>query len=81
MRRLFWLALGLGAGATGAVLFSRWLQRQVERFAPPNLARQAKGMLSSASGDLTGSLGGAMEAFREGMAEREAEIRSTARED
>jgi hypothetical protein len=81
MRRLFWLALGLGAGATGAVLISRWLQRQVERLAPPNLARQAGRALSSAGGDLSGSLGGAMDAFREGMAEREAELRAAQSED
>jgi hypothetical protein len=81
MRRLFWLALGLGAGATGAVLFSRWLQRQVERFAPPNLARQARTALSSTGGELAGSLNEALAAFREGMAEREAELRAAQAED
>lgn len=81
MRRLFWLALGLGAGATGTVLLSRWLARQAERFAPPNVARQAGRVLSSAGGDVAGSLGAAVDAFREGMAEREAELRRAAPED
>ena len=40
MRRTFWLAMGLGAGATGAVMASRWVRRQARRMAPPNLARQ-----------------------------------------
>ena len=56
MRRLFWLAAGLGAGISGTILFSRWLQRQAERFAPPNLARQAGQALTSAGGDLSESL-------------------------
>jgi hypothetical protein len=81
MRRLFWLAVGLGAGATGTVLFSRWLQRQAERFAPPNLARQARQAVSSAGGDVAGSIGAAVDAFREGMAEREAQLRAADSED
>ena len=81
MRRLVWLAVGLGAGATGTVLFSRWLQRQAERFAPPNIARQAGRVVTSASGDLAGSFGSAVDAFREGMAEREAQLRAAESED
>ena len=77
MRRLFWLAAGLGAGISGTVLFSRWLQRQAERFAPPNVARQAGQALTSAGGDLAGALGTFIEAFRQGMVEREAELRSS----
>lgn len=76
MRRLFWLAAGLGAGISGTILFSRWLQRQAERFAPPNIARQAGQALTSAGGDLSDTLETFFEAFREGMAEREAELRS-----
>jgi hypothetical protein len=77
MRRLFWLATGLGAGVTGTILVSRWLQRQIERFAPPTIARQAGRALTSAGGDLAGSFAQAAEAFRLGMAEREAELRSS----
>jgi hypothetical protein len=77
MRRLFWLATGLGAGATGTILFSRWLHRQAERLAPPNLARQAGRVMTAAGADLAGRLATTVEAFRQGMAEREAELRAS----
>ena len=43
MKRGFWVALGLGAGATGAVLASRWTRKQARRVAPQTIAREAKG--------------------------------------
>lgn len=43
MRRLFWLALGLGAGIAGAVMTMRFARRQAQKVAPSTLARQAKG--------------------------------------
>jgi hypothetical protein len=45
VRRAFWVALGLGAGATGAVMASRWAKRQARKVAPQTLAREAKGGL------------------------------------
>ena len=45
MKRAFWVALGLGAGATGAILASRWTRKQARRVAPQTLAREAKGGL------------------------------------
>ena len=45
MRRAFWVALGLGAGATGAILASRWTRQQVEKAKPQALARETKGGL------------------------------------
>lgn len=72
MRRIFWLATGLGAGATGAILVSRWVQKQAERFAPPNLVREAGRALSGVVSDLQRSVA----EFRSGMAERESELRS-----
>ena len=44
-RRGFWVALGFGAGATGAVLASRWTKKQAARVAPATLAREAQGGL------------------------------------
>jgi hypothetical protein len=73
VRRIFWLALGLGAGATGAVLAARWFERQTRRMAPANLARQAGG----AARDLTSLVGEALHEFRRGMAEKEAEVRTS----
>ena len=45
MRRIFWLALGLGAGATGAILTARFARKQMEKVAPSSIARQARGGL------------------------------------
>ncbi|HYT78372.1 MAG TPA: hypothetical protein VEQ37_03790 [Actinomycetota bacterium] len=73
MRRIFWLALGLGAGATGAVLAARWFERQTRRMAPANLARQAGGTVK----DLSSLIGEAVREFRQGMIEKESEVRST----
>jgi hypothetical protein len=45
VRRLFWLALGLGAGAAGAVLTTRFARRQMQKVAPATIAREARGGL------------------------------------
>lgn len=73
MRRIFWLAMGLGAGATAAVITSRWVRRQTRALAPANLAQQA----GTTVRDLTTLLGEAAREFRRGMAEREVEVRSS----
>ncbi len=71
MRRIFWLALGLGFGATSAVMASRWMKQQAERMAPANIARQAGGTAR----DLVSLLGEAAREFQVGSAEKEAEVR------
>ena len=65
MRRAFWLAVGLGAGVTAAVMVNRWIRRQREALSPTNLARQAAGR----AGDVGGVLRDAAREFRLGMAE------------
>jgi len=72
MRRLFWTTLGLGAGVTAAVLTSRWMRRQSERMAPANVGRQ----LGDTARDIGQLLQEALEEWRKGMAEKEAEIRA-----
>jgi hypothetical protein len=72
MRRIFWLALGLGAGATAAVLTARWARRQGQKVAPANLGRQ----VSRGASDLGRLVRAALDEGRLGMAEREAEIRA-----
>jgi len=71
VRRLFWLATGLGAGATGAILVNRWMKAQIAKVGPESLAR--------AAGDLgrnvVSLVGAAAQDFRAGAAEREAELR------
>ena len=76
MRRIFWLALGLGAGVTAAVLSGRWLRRQRQAMAPSNLARQA----SASARDLASLLGEAAREFRAAKAEREAEVEAMLRD-
>jgi len=73
VQRMFWVALGLGAGATVAVMASRWARQQREAYSPVAIGRQAARVAKD-----TGSLfGAAFDEFRRGMAEREAEIRSS----
>lgn len=71
MKRGFWVALGLGAGATGAVLASRWTRKQANRVAPKTLAREAKGGLL----DLSKLVSESIQEGKRAMDEREAELR------
>jgi hypothetical protein len=72
MRRGFWVALGLGAGATGAVLASRWARRQANKVKPTTLAREAKGSLL----DLSKLVAESIEEGKRAMEERERELRA-----
>lgn len=72
MRRSFWVALGLGAGATGAVIASRWARRQVRRASPASLARETKGSLL----DLSKLVAESIEEGKRAMEERERELRA-----
>lgn len=72
MRRAFWIALGLGAGATGSVLASRWAKRQANKVRPATLAREAKGGLM----DLSKLVAESIEEGKRAMEERERELRA-----
>ena len=72
VRRGFWVALGLGAGATGAVIASKWARKQAGRVAPATLAREAKGGLL----DLGKLVSESIAEGRQAMEERERELRS-----
>jgi hypothetical protein len=72
MRRSFWVALGLGAGATGAVVASRWTKRQAKKVAPATIAREAKGGLL----DLSKLVSESIAEGRRAMADREEELRT-----
>jgi hypothetical protein len=71
VRRAFWVALGLGAGATSAVLASRWARRQARRVAPSTIAREAKGGLL----DLSRLVAESIQEGRRAMEETERELR------
>jgi len=67
MKRLFWLALGVTVG----VLAVRKVTKVAEAYSPSGVATSFAGGLS----DLGEGLRGMAEAVREGMAERETELR------
>lgn len=71
MKRIFWLALGLGAGAAGAIMTARFARRQVDKVAPSTLAREARGGLL----DLSRRVSESMEEGRRAMQEKEEELR------
>jgi hypothetical protein len=72
VKRGFWVALGLGAGATGAILASRWTKKQAQRVAPQSLAREAKGGLL----DFSKLVSESIQEGKQAMAEREAQLRA-----
>ncbi len=72
MRRLFWLALGLGAGAVGAVLTARFARKQVEKVAPSTLAREARGGMM----DLSKRVSESIAEGKRAMEEKEKELRA-----
>jgi hypothetical protein len=72
MRRVFWLALGLGAGAAGAIMTMRFARRQARKVAPANLAREARGGLMDVAKLFSESIAEGKEAMRE----KEDELRT-----
>lgn len=70
MKRAFWLAAGLGAGVAGAILVSRWMRRQRERFSPANIGAQ----VSEGLRDLGELFREAVAEARDAVREREEEI-------
>ncbi|MGZ5299951.1 MAG: hypothetical protein ACXWYT_07290 [Actinomycetota bacterium] len=70
-RRGFWVALGLGAGAAGAVIASKWTRKQAARVAPATLVREAKGGLL----DFGKLVSESIAEGRQAMEERERELR------
>ena len=72
MKRGFWVALGLGAGATGTVIATRWTKKQAKKVAPATIAREARGGLFEFSKLMSASIAEGKRA----MAERERELRA-----
>jgi hypothetical protein len=72
VKRTFWVALGLGAGATGAVMASRWTKKQAKKVAPATLAREARGGLL----ELGRLVSESISEGRRAMEEKERELRA-----
>ena len=75
MRRLFWLALGLGAGAASAILASRFVRKQTAKVAPANIAREARGGMM----DLAKLVSDSLSEGKAAMHQKEDELRSELR--
>jgi hypothetical protein len=71
IRRFFWVAFGIGLGATTAVAASRWTRKQARRAAPQAIAREAKGGLL----DLSRLVATSLDEGRRAMEARERELR------
>ncbi|HET7235935.1 MAG TPA: hypothetical protein VFK59_05830 [Actinomycetota bacterium] len=78
MRRIFWLAVGLGAGIAGAVMTMRFLRKQASKVAPANLAKQARGGVMDVARLFSESIAEGREAMREKEEELRSETRSGA---
>jgi hypothetical protein len=76
VRRLFWAALGLGAGVAGAVMTMRFARRQAQKVAPATIARQAKGGIMDLAKLVTESVSEGERAMRE----REEQLRGDLRD-
>jgi len=72
VRRLFWLALGLGAGAVGAVLTARFARTQMQKVAPSTLVREARGGMMELSKRVSESIAEGKRA----MEQKEKELRT-----
>jgi len=72
VRRLFWAIVGIGIGVVIGIEAVRWMNRTKERFAPPNLARDAAGYFQG----LGDRLKSAISEGRQEMAEAEITIRA-----
>ncbi len=75
MRRLFWLAVGLGAGVAGAVMTMRMARRQAEKVAPSRLAREARAGIMDLAKLVAESLAEGQRAMREREEELRRELR------
>ena len=72
MRRLFWVALGLGAGAASAILTMRFVRRQTAKVAPAALAREARGSMM----DLAKLVSDSLAEGKAAMQQKEEELRT-----
>jgi hypothetical protein len=72
VKRVFWLALGLGAGAAGAVMTARFARKQAQKVTPAALAREAKGGIMELSKLVSESIAEGKRA----MQDKEEELRS-----
>jgi hypothetical protein len=72
VRRLFWLAFGLGAGVAGALVASRWMRQQADKMAPAHVAKEMQSNLI----DLSKRVADSVAEGKKAMEDKERELRS-----
>ncbi len=77
MKRLFTLGFGLGAGATGAILVRRWVERKSRAVADAVSPSAIAGQVAEGARDLASLVRVSMEEGRRAKEQREAELRAT----
>jgi cysteine synthase len=71
-KRLFWLAIGVGFGFGLSFWATRFVKRTAERYSPENMSDSVAQAVRALGADLRA----AVAEGREGMREREAELRA-----
>ena len=74
-RRLFWLVTGAGFGFGASFWLTRWVREQAAHYAPERVSSELSGALKGLGHDLKA----AVAEGREGMRERESELRGQLR--
>jgi hypothetical protein len=75
LKRLRWLMMGMGLGASASVWAQRRLKLWLRSYAPPEVAARAARRSTEVAGRTAGEVRTALAEGRQAMREREAELR------
>jgi hypothetical protein len=75
LKRLRWMVMGVGFGASASVWAQRRLKLLMKSYTPPEVAARAARKSSEAAGRTAGEVRTAISEGRQAMRQREAELR------
>jgi hypothetical protein len=75
LKRLRWIVMGMGVGASGSVWVQRKVKLWLKSYTPPEVAARAAKRSTEAAGRTAGEVRTAFAEGRQAMREREAELR------
>jgi hypothetical protein len=75
LKRLRWLMMGMGLGASASVWAQRRLKLWLRSYTPPEVAARAAKRSTEVAGRTAGEVRSALAEGRQAMREREAELR------
>jgi hypothetical protein len=75
LKRLRWLVMGMGVGASASVWTQRRLKQWIKSYTPPEVAARAAKRGTEVAGRTAGEVRTAFAEGREAMRQREAELR------